>query len=199
MTYCALKGVSSRGSSPKVETDVIADDVRTADVQVHELADVEYGTTDRHPVARVRGVVPRKIRHLEAGALLRVAQIGGEDVLAQTSVGHQLAEEFAAIAGHDVGQRLAYGGGEPCTAAHVDECAAAAVVSGPQQFPERVRFGADHVVHPAPLSGLDDVAPAVESDGGIGAGERDGEFQPARGSRRVQVGALGELLRRPDP
>jgi hypothetical protein len=128
-----------------------------------------------------------------------VAQIGGEDVLAQTSVGHQLAEEFAAIAGNDVGQRLAYGGGEPCAAAHVDECAAAAVVSGPQQFPERVCFGADYVVHPAPLSGLDDVAPAVESDGGIGAGERDGEFQPACGSRRVQVGALDELLRRPDP
>ena len=183
----------------RVEPDVIADDVRTADVQVQELADVEYRTTDRHPVARVRGVVLRQIRYLEAGALLRVAQIGGEDVLAQTSVGHQLAEEFAAIAGHDVGQRLAYGDGEPCAAAHVDECAAAAVVGGPQQFPERVRLGADHVVHPAPLPGLDDVAPAVESDRGIGAGERDGELQPACGRRRVQVRALDELLRRPDP
>src|SRR6185369_9547415 len=103
------------------------------------------------------------------GALLRVAEIGGEHVLAQTAVGHQLAEEFAAIAGHDVGQRVAYGGGELCAAARVDECAAAAVVGGAQQVPERVRLGADDVVHPAPLSRLDDVAPAVESDGGIGA------------------------------
>src|SRR5262249_37110304 len=117
----------------RVEPDVVADDVRPADVQVQEFADVEHRAADRHPGAGVGGVVPRQIRHLEAGTLLGVAQVGGEDVFAQTPVGHQLAQEFAAVAGHDVGQRLEYGGGEPGTAAHVDERATAAVVGGAQQ------------------------------------------------------------------
>ena len=103
------------------------------------------------------------------------------------------------VAGHDVGQRLAHRGRERRAAAHVDERAAPALLDGPQQFPQPVRLGPDHVVDPAPLAGLDDVTLAVESDRRVGAGEGDGQLQPSRGCRRVQLRVPDEFLWCPDP
>ena len=183
----------------RVEPDVVADDVRPADVQVLEFGDIEYRAADRHPVGRTGGVVGGQFRYLEAAALLGVTEIGGEDVLAETSVGHQLTEEFRAVAGHDAGQCLAHGDRESSGAAHIDEGTATALVRGAQQIPQGVCLGADHVVYPAPLPALDNVALAVEADRGIGAGEGDGKFQPARGGRRVQICLHGEFFRCPDP
>ena len=181
----------ARGAAPsvrrgRVQPDVVADDVRPADVQVQELADVD---TPRHrspSSSPRRGVVLRQIRHLEAGALLRVAQIGGEDVLGQPSLGHQAGGESRPSPGTmSVSAWIRRRRTVRCRTRRRTRRGRRRQA---QQVPERVRFGADHVVHPAPLSGLDDVGAAVESDRGIGAGERDGERQPARRRGLVEAG-----------